>query len=946
MNRKVSHVATLVLSVGLCLAATSFAQAAVTNWTGASSSDWNTAGNWDNGIPNSGNMLVATFGTATNTSVLIGVLSSVNSMHFTGEANYAISKISTGGLLIAGAGANITVAGGTQTIGAMIIGSYVDYSWVCNSGSLLFDGNVQLAANANSNITITFDGAGDILPKATYASYFNRALANAATNVNVVKNGAGTLKINNYYSSLGSATATGNITGNWTLNGGTVYFGSIADEAMFGANPGCYWDGATWVDPGFVANAVTFNGGTLRIGNTMTIDDDNRGITLASGGGTFNIDSGKTLTIGSAATGYANVIAGAGALNKTGDGTLVVNTANTYTGATTVSAGSLTIAHGSALGTTDAGTTVANKAALLLSGGINVAEALTITGGGATFYGALVNASGNNSYSGAITVVDGGVIGAVAGTMTIDGAIDAGANSLTFATYGGNIVVNNAMTAGTVNKNSGSNVVTLAAANDDSFVMNCNGGTVKLANANALQNCNVYVAANNGLSFAAGIGTFTIGGLHNNYGTYDMALSDGVAGITLQVGNNNLGGTYAGTLSGAGSLVKVGTANQILSNANTYTGLTTVKAGMLNIQHASALGSTDAGTIVESGARLQLQGGFTTAAEALTINGSGVANSGALQNGANDNTYAGAITLGSDAMITAYNDTTLTLNSATAIGGNFALTFGGGGNTIVSSPIATASLAKTGLGTLTLSGTSSYAGATTVETGKLVVNGSIAASSGVSLAAGTSLAGSGVVSVLSGAGSVNPGNSPGILTAESIDPSAGTDFAFELTSLGSPDYSNATASLNDVLRLTGETPSTAALTSENVVDLYFGVSSLSAGDVFRGGVYVDVAEDASGLAAFLAAVEGATYNYYVLGDGAGTHAYGGVGYYTLDEFNAANATAYEFAMSTVADAAAFAGGGTVNGGVMQFAVVPEPNALVLLAIGLLGLVAYAWRRRK
>ena len=90
---------------------------------------------------------------------------------------------------------------------------------------------------------------------------------------------------------------------------------------MFGANTGGYWSGSTWVDGAFNAAAVTLDGGTLRIGGSMTIDDSNRGITLGTNGGTFSTDANNTLTIGSAATSYANVITGAGALTKTGSGT-------------------------------------------------------------------------------------------------------------------------------------------------------------------------------------------------------------------------------------------------------------------------------------------------------------------------------------------------------------------------------------------------------------------------------------------------------------------------------------------------------------------------------------------------------------------------------------------------------------------------------------------------
>jgi hypothetical protein len=141
-----------------------------------------------------------------------------------------------------------------------------------------------------------------------------------------------------------------------------------------------------------------------------------------------------------------------------------------------------------------------------------------------------------------------------------------------------------------------------------------------------------------------------------------------------------------------------------------------------------------------------------------------------------------------------------------------------------------------------------------------------------------------------------------------------------------------------VLRLTDANPlSSDALTSANKVDVYFGVTSLAAGNQFRGGIYEDVETN------FLNTVKNATYSYYVLGDGNGTHAFGQVNYYTLAEYN----SAISVAISTVADTADFLHG-TVTGGVMQFTTIsiPEPGMFMLLASGLIGLLAYAWRKRK
>jgi len=117
---------------------------------------------------------------------------------------------------------------------------------------------------------------------------------------------------------------------------------------------------------------------------------------------------------------------------------------------------------------------------------------------------------------------------------------------------------------------------------------------------------------------------------------------------------------------------------------------------------------------------------------------------------------------------------------------------------------------------LELSGSNTYSGGTWVHSGRLVVDGSITASSGVTVNAGGSLGGSGLVAALGGSGSIDPGGSPGILTAPSLDPTAGLGFNFEFTQVGPPTWGNPAASGNDVLRLQNiTTPFTAALSSAN-----------------------------------------------------------------------------------------------------------------------------------
>jgi len=245
-------------------------------------------------------------------------------------------------------------------------------------------------------------------------------------------------------------------------------------------------------------------------------------------------------------------------------------------------------------------------------------------------------------------------------------------------------------------------------------------------------------------------------------------------------------------------------------------------------------------------------------------------------------------------------------------------------------PNAQGGIIKTGAGNLTLIGTNYYTGATTVSAGRLTVNGSIATSSAVTVQASASLGGSGSVGAIGGAGSIDPGNSPGILTATSADPSGGLAFNFEFTSIN-PVFSNASASVNDLLRLTSATPFTASLNGANTVNIYFNVAALTEGQIYTGAFFTDVQSD------FLAQITDATFDYY----GANTHGpvtYNGVNYESLGGGLAID-------ISTIAQTADFAGG-TVNGQISQFEVVPEPSTYALLGLAAAALGAHFVRRRR
>lgn len=233
---------------------------------------------------------------------------------------------------------------------------------------------------------------------------------------------------------------------------------------------------------------------------------------------------------------------------------------------------------------------------------------------------------------------------------------------------------------------------------------------------------------------------------------------------------------------------------------------------------------------------------------------------------------------------------------------------------------------------LELTGSSTYTGATWVHAGTLIVDGNAVASSGFTVGATATLGGSGSVAAIGGAGTVAPGNSPGILAAPSVDGSAGLDFAFEFTGTGAPAYGTGTASVNDVLRLTGTAPFVQSLTAANAIDVFFNVPGLTANTVFRGGFFTD--RDV----AFLGSIQNASFRYYAF-DPSGTTFSNGVTYSLY-------AGPLTFDVATVAETAGFAGG-TETGYVMQLTVVPEPAAIVLVVTAAGGLlVARSLRRRR
>ncbi|MGU3496664.1 autotransporter-associated beta strand repeat-containing protein [Xanthobacteraceae bacterium A53D] len=200
-------------------------------------------------------------------------------------------------------------------------------------------------------------------------------------------------------------------------------------------------------------------------------------------------------------------------------------------------------------------------------------------------------------------------------------------------------------------------------------------------------------------------------------------------------------GTVSSVLAGFVGLDKTTNGTVTLSGANTYTGVTTVSGGMLEISNGAALGDTTYGTTIAAGGSLGLSGGITVGAEALSIAGGGSGMGGALQNIGGDNTYTGAITLTSNSVIASHAGS-LTLSGG--VSGSLGLALGGAGNGTISSAITTGTgwIQKSGAGTWVLSDANTYTGTTQVLEGVLQVAHSAAlgdTSAGTSVSDGATL---------------------------------------------------------------------------------------------------------------------------------------------------------------------------------------------------------------
>ena len=627
-------------------------------WTGASSNVWDITGatNWTDGSNPEQffNLDTVSFTDAgTNTNVVLNAI--VNPAAVIVDNSVATPYSISGTGSITGTTTTLTKSGG----GKLILETDNSYDGL----TTISQGTLQIGNGG----TVGSLGTGDMQDDAVLA-------INRSDTVTIANNISGSGSLNQI--GTGTTILTGsNSYGATVISNGTLQIGSGGTVGNLGTgdvtnNAALSIDRSDSIT---IGNNISGTGSLQQIGPGTTILS---GVNTYSGGtivsaGTLQGDTNSLqgdiadnshVVFDQTFTGtYAGAISGSGSVTKSGSGTVIFSGPNIYTGGTTVSGGTLQ------------GDTTSLQGAILNNAAVTFDQTTNGT------YSGVLSGSGNVTKSGSGTVIFSGANTYTGGTLVSAGTLQGDTTSLQ------GDLTNNAIVVFSQNGNgtysgilSGSGTVTKSGS-----------GTVIFSGANTYSG-----------------GTTVTGGILQGSTTSLQGDILNNANVTF---NQNFNGTYAGVLSGTGSLVKLGTGTTILSGANTYGGGTTVTAGTLQGDTTSLQGD-----IVDNAALTFSQNNNGTYSGSISGSGSVLKTGTGTVVFSGTNSYVGGTTVSAGGL----QGTTDSLQGA--ILNNAAITFDQATNGTYSGVLSgSGNVTKSGSGTVIFSGANTYAGGTTITAGTL-----------------------------------------------------------------------------------------------------------------------------------------------------------------------------------------------------------------------------------
>jgi fibronectin-binding autotransporter adhesin len=512
----------MALSAGLALP--DAARAA--DWTGATSTDWFTAGNWStSAVPTAAD--VVTIDTVTPNPTVVNAANAAALYLYLGSGSLTTGAltISNGGTVSSTIGeigkaatatgtVMITGAGSAWTVGQDIrVGSYGAGTLTISNGGAVSSYFGYLGVQAGSHGIGSVDGAGSTW---TNVGDFNVGLAGTAaltiSNGATVSNAAGW--VGYLAGSIGTVTVDG-VGSTWANNGGLTV-GRAGDGTLNILNAG-------------TVNSVIGIVGDLT-GSTGTTLVDGAGTTWGIGG---------ALVVGKGGQGKLAIANGGAVSNDTG-----------YVGYDAGSAGSVTVTGAGSSWTTSSDVTV----------GYSGTGTLSIQGGGTV-------SAGSNGYIGNFA--------GSTGTATVDGAGSTWTNGGGLAVGYGGIGTLTVSNGGAVNNGGNLVVGTLGT------------GTVTISSGGAVKNDTGYLGF---LTGSAGTMTVTGAGSTWNNNTDVVVGHSGAGTLNIQGGGTVSAGSngYIGNLAGSTGTATVDGAGSTWTNAGGL-GVGVQGAGTLTVSNGGAV---------------------------------------------------------------------------------------------------------------------------------------------------------------------------------------------------------------------------------------------------------------------------------------------------------------------------------------------------------------------